>query len=232
MNKQRPERPFDIHDGEFLEVHSIFHTIQGEGPFAGTPAVFVRLAGCNLQCPLCDTQYTEGRRQWAIRDIVEQVELHMEYGLVVVTGGEPFRQTLVPLFKGLTAAGFYVQVETNGSLEVPEMDFQQDPVFREGVYIVCSPKKKVHPSVWNAACALKYVVQAGKVAEDGLPTGVLGYRLAPDRPPEGWEQPIYIQPADQQDDELNELNTKVAVKSAMDNNYILQLQIHKILGME
>ena len=40
------------------DVHSIFPTIQGEGPFVGQPAIFIRLAGCNLQCPACDTDYT------------------------------------------------------------------------------------------------------------------------------------------------------------------------------
>ena len=44
--------------GLILAINSIFYTIQGEGPFAGSPAVFVRLAGCNLQCPMCDTEYT------------------------------------------------------------------------------------------------------------------------------------------------------------------------------
>ena len=48
-------------DGASLQVNSVFHTIQGEGPFAGSPSVFVRLSGCNLQCPACDTEYTEGR---------------------------------------------------------------------------------------------------------------------------------------------------------------------------
>ena len=61
MNQQAPEKQQLRGDG-LLAVHSIFYTIQGEGPFAGETAVFVRLAGCNLQCPLCDTDYTSDRR--------------------------------------------------------------------------------------------------------------------------------------------------------------------------
>ena len=54
FNGQPIEKVQRTFDGT-LEVHSIFKTIQGEGPFCGTPAVFIRLAGCNLQCPWCDT---------------------------------------------------------------------------------------------------------------------------------------------------------------------------------
>jgi len=50
MNQQPIEKQF-LHPKGDLEVHSIFLTIQGEGPFTGQRAVFVRLAGCNLQCP-------------------------------------------------------------------------------------------------------------------------------------------------------------------------------------
>src|SRR3954467_9071958 len=48
-------------DGNSLSIHSIFYTLQGEGPYSGCPAVFMRLAGCNLQCPGCDTDYTSGQ---------------------------------------------------------------------------------------------------------------------------------------------------------------------------
>ena len=54
INKQPIEKREPSYEGT-LQVHSIFKTIQGEGPFCGTPCVFVRLAGCNLQCPACDT---------------------------------------------------------------------------------------------------------------------------------------------------------------------------------
>jgi organic radical activating enzyme len=48
-------------DSNQLRVSNIFYTIQGEGPFAGRPATFVRMAGCNLGgksvngpgCPFC-----------------------------------------------------------------------------------------------------------------------------------------------------------------------------------
>ena len=65
-----------------LEVHSIFYTIQGEGPFCGTPAVFIRLAGCNLQCPSCDTNYTSKRRTMTAEEIVNEVRrAHLNHSL-------------------------------------------------------------------------------------------------------------------------------------------------------
>lgn len=41
--------------GGLLQVQDVFYTIQGEGPFAGRTAVFIRLTGCNLRCWFCDT---------------------------------------------------------------------------------------------------------------------------------------------------------------------------------
>ena len=79
-------------ENKMLDVHSIFYTIQGEGPFTGCPAVFVRLAGCNLKCPGCDTDYTSNRTPMTAEQILNKIlELASPATLVVITGGEPFR---------------------------------------------------------------------------------------------------------------------------------------------
>ncbi|MEG7364337.1 7-carboxy-7-deazaguanine synthase QueE, partial [Pseudomonas citronellolis] len=96
MNLQPIEKRTKSADG-LLSLHSIFHTIQGEGPFCGTPSVFVRLAGCNLQCPACDTDYTQGRRAASVQEILDKVQEYQSSGLVVITGGEPFRQDITRL---------------------------------------------------------------------------------------------------------------------------------------
>src|SRR5574343_1826946 len=98
MNNQQPA-PRDFQDT--LEVHSIFSTIQGEGPFCGRPAVFVRLAGCNLQCPGCDTDYTQNRARLDYEIILSIIRDQLaltasKANLIVVTGGEPFRQNIAP----------------------------------------------------------------------------------------------------------------------------------------
>lgn len=239
-NLQPPEKRV-ASDGSVLDVHSIFYTIQGEGPFCGTPAVFVRLAGCNLQCPGCDTHYTAGRKSVSIQEICKQVhELHLAEGhgaLVVITGGEPFRQNIDPFIRELIDWGFYVQIETNGSLPPPEYHaFHHRTDMRYGAYIVCSPKAgKVHPRTEGAACAFKYVMHADSVnPEDGLPILALDHTAHPQlaRPRAGFDRPIYLQPMDSQDEAQNARNRAVCVASCLKHGYILQLQVHKLLGME
>lgn len=236
LNQQSPEKR--VHN-PLLDVQSIFATLQGEGPFCGTPAVFVRLAGCNLQCPGCDTDYTSKRRQMEIMDIVDAVHMARTTstpGLVVITGGEPFRQDLSELIRELVYAEYYVQIESNGTLAVDESFYTQRPDLRYGAYIVCSPKAgRVHPTIADLACAFKYVMHADSVdPDDGLPVLALNHTAHPRvaRPPLGYKGPIYLQPMDSQDEAQNALNRAVCVASCLRYGYTLQLQVHKLLGME
>lgn len=224
-----------------LQVHSIFMTIQGEGPFCGTPCVFVRLAGCNLQCPACDTDYTSDRALMRPGEILFEInELWRKDkwrpGLVVITGGEPFRQNLARLFTVLINNGYHVQVETNGTLPFTPFAYQRvvNNTGRSGVYVVCSPKTpKVHHDVYDHACALKYVVEAGHAdPTDGLPTSALRMPNPPARPPVGWLRPVYVQPLDTQDPEQNAAHAREAVASCLRHGYTLQVQIHKVVGVE
>lgn len=237
MNNQQVERYNTL---PRIEVHSIFHTIQGEGPFSGTPAVFIRLAGCNLQCPFCDTDYTSHRMNYApsgLLDEVNQLTKDNETKLVVITGGEPFRQNLEKLFIELVDHGYYVQVETNGTMKCPNRIYNFNFDERKGVYIVCSPKTpSLHPSIIDNVAAVKYVLSADSVSElDGLPVHVLGLnagkvsRRLPFRVP---HIPIYVQPADMDHIEpVNFENRRAAIDSCLKFGYIFQLQVHKIIGM-
>jgi 7-carboxy-7-deazaguanine synthase len=107
-----------------LFVSEIFSSIQGEGPCAGQPAVFLRLAFCNLACTWCDSRYTW---DWSSYDIakevhrmaLEEVEARIRsFGIhhLVVTGGEPLLQArrLECLLRGLQ--GYYIELETNGTI--------------------------------------------------------------------------------------------------------------------
>jgi 7-carboxy-7-deazaguanine synthase len=157
-------------------------------------------------------------------------------GLVVITGGEPFRQDITKLCEILIASGYYVQIETNGTLAPFELPYRFDPMHKNGVYVVCSPKTgRIHPEMYDVICALKYVLRAGDVnLEDGLPLSALDHpsNPFPARPREGWDRPIYVQPLDEQDEAQNRLHLAAAVKSSLDFGYTLQLQIHKIIGVE
>ncbi|MFM9890660.1 MAG: 7-carboxy-7-deazaguanine synthase QueE [Rickettsiales bacterium] len=59
MFGKNPKRGPETGDGQTLQVVNIFPTLQGEGPFAGHPAVFIRLGGCNLACSFCDTEFEQ-----------------------------------------------------------------------------------------------------------------------------------------------------------------------------
>jgi 7-carboxy-7-deazaguanine synthase len=239
INTQPIEKREPSYEGT-VDVHSIFKTIQGEGPFCGTPCVFVRLAGCNLQCPACDTDYTSTRKQMTPSDIVREVaKLSIGglrgYSLVVITGGEPFRQHIGELVNLLVDCRFYVQVESNGTMNPPAAPWNKNTFAREGAYLVISPKTgKLNPLAEDAACALKYVVRYGDAdREDGLPLHALDMPNRPARPTEGlFEGVIYIQPLDSKDEVDNHLHTQEAVSSSLAHGHILQLQVHKFIGVE
>ncbi|MBT1190082.1 7-carboxy-7-deazaguanine synthase QueE, partial [Streptomyces sp. CJ_13] len=171
-------------------------TFQGEGPSCGHPALFIRLSRCNLTCTKCDTKYTWDRSQFDLRK--ESTRRTAAYllawatsspvELVVITGGEPLLQQarLVPLVRGLLAAGKRVEFETNGTLApVPELVV-------EGVRFNVSPKiasfgvdeaKSVVPAALEAfagsgRAAFKFV--ASSVADlDRIAELADTHRLAP-----------------------------------------------------
>jgi 7-carboxy-7-deazaguanine synthase len=238
MNQQPPEKPnHKTRDGSFLEVHTIFRTIQGEGPFAGQRAVFIRLAGCNLQCPRCDTDYTSIRQEISAEDIVHkvrQLDFGAPGGLVVITGGEPFRQNLRELIWALLDNGYRVQIETNGTL-------YQDDLPYPFITIVCSPKTgSLHRKLLPHIKAYKYVISAfsrpinADLPDDGLPGKALEHTAAPylARPHPGFSGSVYIQPEDDNNQDLNKLHLSAAISSVLFHGHTLCLQLHKIIGME
>ncbi len=109
-------------------VNEIFYSLQGEGSFTGTPAVFVRLSGCNRACPFCDTDF-DAFTEMTADEIAAEVDKY-PCSHVVITGGEPTLQLDDDLVAVLKRHGKYLQIETNGSRPVPE-----------GVdWVTCSPK--------------------------------------------------------------------------------------------
>lgn len=234
LNNQ-PIAKLDLSSDGTLDVHSVFYTIQGEGPFCGQPSIFIRLWGCNLQCPGCDTDYTSKRERRSVAVLMGKVKelKEDEYPnapnpLVVITGGEPFRQNILYLCRSLLREGFRVQIETNGTLGPP-------PDFPPEVSIVCSPKTgKLNAALIPRISALKYVVRAGQVCADGLPTRALDHTASPvvAKPPEGFKGPVYIQPMDEQNRNSNKSNLEAAKISCLRNGHILQVQIHKQIGVE
>ena len=107
-----------------MHIIEIYKSLQGESSFAGLPCVFVRLAGCNLRCTWCDSEFTftGGRTMSEHAILAELLQLAPNSGLVEITGGEPMLQEheLIPLLHQLLALHYTVLLETSGerSLDV------------------------------------------------------------------------------------------------------------------
>lgn len=194
-------------------INEIFKSIQGEGPYAGHPAIFIRLAGCNMEplCNFCDTDFGY-RRRASVDAIVQEVKQLAEdkVKLVVITGGEPFTQDLKDLIYFL-AIDFTVQIETNGTI-IPN----HFASYWGSVDIVVSPKAlPVDDAMKQRADAVKFVVK------EGITPCTKDYTC-----------PIYIQPMDEKDPVKNKKNQEWAVKLCLEYGYRLSLQLHKLLEIQ
>ena len=205
-------------------VKEIFYTLQGEGANAGTPAVFLRFAGCNLWsgreehratavCRFCDTEFVGtdgaggGKFETAERlteAVAQQWPGNGTHRFVVCTGGEPLLQLDAPLVAALHARDFRVAIETNGTLVPPA-----------GIDWICVSPKAEAPLALRHGDELKLIhPQAG--AE-----------------PERYEAlqfaHFFLQPMD--GPQLVE-NTRLAVEYCKRHpRWRLSLQTHKLIGI-
>lgn len=212
-----------------MKLHSIFHSIQTEGVFAGTPAVFIRTQGCPICCPFCDTeeaQWTNGLEASFPR-LQSFMDEHRNAGMVVVTGGEPLWQP--DLEKWLQWFRNYgtVQIETSGA----EMAVRCKPFFK--FYTMVSPKKDRNGEYlplcdWlvNDNYTFFKFLYEGKEKEDQI------YEFM-----ERWGLSfpyVYIQPLLESD--INSAASKENIRNAVEfcktNNFKLSVQSHKFLGFE
>ncbi len=115
-----------------IKVSEIFTSFQGEGPYIGTPATFLRLYGCNLDCEWCDTDIST-YEMLSVDDVAEILMTQMEFNninLLVITGGEPTLQMeeIKRLIKELPE-DIKIQLETNGSIfeYIPEIEYVISP---------------------------------------------------------------------------------------------------------
>ena len=122
-----------------LQLAEIFYSVQGEGTWTGTPAVFVRSAGCNLACDFCDTDYAL-KFIAGVDDVVERVRAEGgDCPMVVITGGEPLTQRATSaLIDALRADGRRVHIESNGTIDV---------ALPPDVWLTVSPKERLHPAM-------------------------------------------------------------------------------------
>ena len=192
------------HTRRLMKINEIFYSLQGEGHYTGTPAVFVRFAGCNLKCSFCDTDFTsftEMTEDDIIREIGQYPTNH-----IVITGGEPTLQITASLVSKLHDAGKYVQIETNGTNVLPDgcnID-----------WVTCSPKYK--------AVRLQHIDEL-KVVFEGQDMSQYDCLTASE---------YRLQPCDTQDEKKNKEILRQTIDFILKNpKWKLSLQTHKILNV-
>ena len=100
-----------------MRLIELYKSVQGESSFAGVPCIFVRLAGCNLRCSWCDSEYTfTGGQPFTAAEIIAQIDALQPCPLIEFTGGEPMLQAreLLPLMTSLLEKNYTLMIETSG----------------------------------------------------------------------------------------------------------------------
>ena len=100
-----------------MHLIELYKSVQGESSFAGLPCIFVRLAGCNLRCAWCDSEYTfTGGKSFSMDEVDRQIKALAPCTLIEFTGGEPMLQAkeLLPLMDRLLAQNYTLMIETSG----------------------------------------------------------------------------------------------------------------------
>lgn len=219
------------------KINELFETIQGEGSFTGQPSIFIRLQGCPVGCSWCDTKHTwevkpelsisvqqvqaktEETEHWAgqtaeqLLDVVKTNQWRAKH--IVITGGEPCMYDLVPLCQVFEQAGYTTQVETSGTFEV---------VVSDQCWVTVSPKVnmrggyKILTSALTRANEIKHPVATEQHVDD-LKLLLNEHQVT--------DKPVYLQPISQK-----KRATELAIKTCIENNWRLSIQVHKYIGIE
>lgn len=228
-----------------IKINEIFHSIQGEGRYAGCPAVFVRFHGCSVRCPFCDTPQAQNGSDYKEMSCAEVCEaIKEERGkfatrIVVITGGEPFEQSeqLLALVKAIrTEVKMSVHIETSGTVapdkHIVEL-FDRDIVD----ILTLSPKHKpAHPTYLFHADEVKCLVGVDE-AEDIVPEEIQKildkghYNIAHFSNGIWWEQTLYFQPIAYKREHEDEIAKIRAIVLCKKYNVPLSVQLHKYLGI-
>ena len=200
-----------------LPIHETFQqTIQGEGYWVGTPVDFIRLSGCPVQCPWCDTGYADGgvglpRQMRSASELIAELRSPR----VVISGGEPMIYPQLPDFvKMIEATGRQVSIETSGAFWQPIPD---------SAWVTLSPKEHVsakYPVVqplWQRANEIKLVIATGSELD-------FYHHHLPPQP----LIPVFLQPEWTQIDYTLPLVLQLLQQFP---NYRLSLQLHKYVGV-
>jgi 7-carboxy-7-deazaguanine synthase len=219
------------------KINELFETIQGEGAFTGQPSIFIRLQGCPVACSWCDTKHTwdinledevntsamltkkEESQTWSALSITDVLAVITAQGYqakhIVITGGEPAMVDLLPLCEALEQQGLSCQLETSGTFELHVSD---------KCWVTVSPKVnmkggyKILNSAMLRANEIKHPVATEQHVDD-LKALLVEHNIV--------DTQVYLQPISQK-----ERATALAIKTCIENNWRLSVQLHKYLGIE
>lgn len=190
-----------------MKINEIFYSLQGEGHWTGTPAIFIRFAGCNLRCGFCDTNHESGE-EYDAEELIKELSQYPAKR-VILTGGEPGLQVNDELIEILHREGYKVHIETNGTVKLPvAID-----------WVTCSPKS-LHQKTGRID-ELKVVAGESAVSFENL--GKFGEIEAGE---------YYLQPCDTGSDETNAENLEKCVEYILGHpQWRLSLQTHKMINI-
>jgi 7-carboxy-7-deazaguanine synthase len=228
------------------KINELFETIQGEGAFTGQPSIFIRLQGCPVACSWCDTKHTwdinldqevsvsamfnkaQESETWATLSVEQILLLIKEQGYqakhLVITGGEPCMVDLTPLCLAFEAQGYSCQVETSGTFDIQ---------VSTNCWVTVSPKinmrggYKILSSAMLRADEIKHPIATEQHVED-LKALLTEHKINIEQASGVLiKKPIYLQPISQKT-----RATELAIKTCIENNWRLSVQVHKYLGIE
>jgi 7-carboxy-7-deazaguanine synthase len=212
-------------------VTEIFCTLQGEGPFSGYPAIFIRLATCNLRCTFCDTFFDVNMLMTAEEILAEVKRIKTTQNLIVLTGGEPFIQPIGELIIFLQSKLDYimVQIETAGTVytHVPYSNLR----------VVVSPKTPViNNLIYNLSHYWKYLISANNEHDPG--TGIPITATQPNGNkarlaiPPPWIRPldVFLQPLEGDGEDMAANYAKI-YELCGKHGYRASIRLHSIMGL-
>lgn len=193
-----------------MKVNEIFYSIQGEGHYTGTAAVFVRFSVCNLKCPFCDTNFKEFTEMTEEQIVDTVCSLSTKCKLVVLTGGEPTIHECTGLIDLLHQNGYKVAMESNGTRKAP---YNID-------WLTISPKQ---PFVGDVGTPKVTKANEVKVVFDGE-HDISDFGIQ--------AQYYYVQPCDTGDEQKNKHIMEGCVQFIQDNpKWKLSIQTQKIINV-
>jgi len=223
-----------------LPVNEIFSSVQGEGSYTGTPAVFVRLQFCAVGCPWCDSKHTWKKNDldkisfdemlvktadastWADVEEWRLIDYLMKQPeeLIVITGGEPCNYDLTELTASLLSKGKQPQIETSGTADIKA---------HHKTFITLAPKIDMPGGLQvltPAVCLADEIkMPVGKIADvEKLKEFINQYPSVKNSIEAKMRPKVYLQPLSQ-----SEKATELCIEQARLNGWRLSAQLHKYL---